>query len=238
VTGPAPLSHVKETFEDWSMYETVIQHNYMHHEELVHRLADVALEIAGPLTIVDLGCGDAWLASHAFQEVAIDQYLAVDLSEAAVQRAKRNISTWGSRGSVTCGNLAEFVAALPAESADLILASNSLHHLQAAEKAAILQQCFRVLRASGVLCWIDLVRNQDETRETYLRRLTIEMEHDWTALSLDQRRRAIQHVLQSDYPETEAWMQTHAAQAGFQSGVRFLDDRFFGAWKFLKPLAV
>ena len=64
----ASFSHVKQTFEDWSMFETVIRHNYMHHEDLVQLLADVVREIAGPLTIVDLGCGDAWLASHAFQQ--------------------------------------------------------------------------------------------------------------------------------------------------------------------------
>ena len=68
-----------------------------------------------------------------------------------------------------------------------------------------------------------------------MHRLTTVMQDDWTALSLDQRRRAVQHVLTSDYPETEAWMQTHAAQAGFQPGVRILEDQFFGTWKFVKP---
>jgi hypothetical protein len=33
-------------------------------------------------------------------------------------------------------------------------------------------------------------------------------------------------------------MQTQAAQAGFQPGVRFLDDKFFCAWNFVKPMEV
>ena len=41
------ISHVKETFEDWSMYEAVIRHNYMCHHELAGGLKAIAAGVAG-----------------------------------------------------------------------------------------------------------------------------------------------------------------------------------------------
>lgn len=231
----AAIARVKETFEDWSLYDAVIQHDYMCHRELASALKIVAAEVGGGLRIVDLGCGDAWLASHAFQDVPIEQYLGVDLSEGAVERARSNVAIWESRATVMCGNIAEFITTLADGTASLILASNSLHHFGSDRKTEIVRHCFRVLAPKGVLCWIDPVRNEDESRDDYLRRLTNVMQHDWIGLSEDQRRRAIQHVWESDYPETASGMRQCADQAGFRFGGRFLEGELFGAWRFVRP---
>ena len=61
------------------------------------------------------------------------------------------------------------------------------------------------------------------------------MQHDWVELTEVHRDRATEHVLLSDYPETEAWMRQHAEEAGFEFAGRFLQDDLFGAWKFTKP---
>lgn len=231
----AAISRVKQTFEDWSMYEAVVRHDYMRHQELVRGLSSIAAGVSGGLSIVDLGCGDAWLATNAFRGLPVESYHAVDLSESAVDRARDNVNMWGQAATVEQGDIAEFVAKLAAESANFILASNSLHHFDAGGKAAILGHCFRSLRPSGVLCWIDPIRTENESRDEYLTRLTTIMLNDWTGLSEDQRRRATQHVWDSDYPETESWMRQTCEQAGFSFGRRFLQDELFGAWTFLKP---
>ncbi len=229
------ISRVKQTFEDWSLYETVIRHNYMRHQELVDGLATIISQSNNSRSIIDLGCGDAWLASHAFRNASLERYLAVDLSESAVERAKKNTAIWGQRANISCGNLAEFVANQPAQSANLVLASNSLHHFSSDAKATIIEHCFRILSTGGTFCWIDPVRNEEESRETYLRRLTDIMMHDWTALTEDGRKRATAHVWESDFPETESTMLQFSEQAGFKPNGRFLQDDLFGAWQFTKP---
>ena len=231
----ASFSQVKQTFEDWSMYETVIRHDYMRHQELASALGKIAVTIGGPISIVDLGCGDAWLASQAFDKVRPHRYWAVDLSESAVDRARKHVAPWGGGATITRGNLAEFVVGVSSESANLVLASNSVHHFQSDEKATIVRDCFRILAPGGVFCWVDPVRNPEESRDGYLGRLTKVMRHDWIALNADQLERATEHVLSSDYPETESWMLEHAAQAGFKFEGRFLQDELFGGWKFVKP---
>jgi SAM-dependent methyltransferase len=210
------ISRVKATFENWAMYEAVIRHNYMFHNQLVAALKTIAAEISGSLRIVDLGCGDSWLAAHAFRDSQVESYFGVDLSESAIERAKSNVASWASRACLSCDNIAECVAMLPENSANLILASNSLHHFEGHGKIAILQTCFRILKPGGVLCWIDPARNDGESREEFLARLTNVMQHEWIGLSQDQRDRATQHVWSSDYPETERWMRKNTEEAGFK----------------------
>jgi ubiquinone/menaquinone biosynthesis C-methylase UbiE len=201
---------------------------------LIEQLRSIAAGMDGELRIVDLGCGDAWLVSEAFRDAPPASYLAVDLSESAVERARKHVAPWGPRASVSCGDLAAFVASLPDQSANFVLASNSLHHFGSDGKAKILQQCFRVLSPGGVFCWIDPIREEGESRDDYLRRLTAIMMNEWTGLTEEQRRRGTQHVLESDFPESESWMRDACAAAGFQFGGRFLEHELFGAWKFVK----
>jgi ubiquinone/menaquinone biosynthesis C-methylase UbiE len=229
------ISRIKETFENWEMYAAVVRHNYMLHDELIGGLKTIAAKVPGGLRMVDLGCGDSWLATSAFRDFKVDSYLGVDLSESATQRGRQNTAPWGSHARLICGNIAECVAAEPDRSANLILASNSLHHFSSGDKTAIVRHCFRILSSGGILCWVDPARDEGESREAYLARLTNVMQHEWVELTVDQRRRATEHVWASDYPETENWMLELTAQAGFAFTGRFLHDSLFGAWEFIKP---
>jgi hypothetical protein len=54
---PDSFSDVKAVFEQRSMYDGVVEANYMHHAELVATLANWARKQPDPLRVVDLGCG-------------------------------------------------------------------------------------------------------------------------------------------------------------------------------------
>jgi ubiquinone/menaquinone biosynthesis C-methylase UbiE len=233
---PTPsIARVKEVFEQWAMYDAVVQADYMRHAEIVTALAGWARKIDRPLGIVDLGCGDAWLATHAFREANVERYQGVDVSESAVERARTHVAIWPGRAEVTAGNLAEFLGRLPSESANVVLASYSLHHFLSDAKDSLIAECHRISAAGGTLLWIDAVRREDETRDAYIDRLTHTMSNDWPALNDDQRARACAHVRESDFPETGRWMREHVEQAGFRLGDTLLSDEFFDGWAFVKP---
>ncbi len=229
------ISRVKETFENWAMYEAVIRHNYMFHQELVAGLKTIAAKISGGLRIIDLGCGDSWLAAHAFGEANVESYLGIDLSESAILRAKESTARWNDRAKLICGNISDAVVALPETSANFVLASNSLHHFQPDGKTDIVRNCFRVLQPGGIFCWIDPARGERENRDDFLGRLTDVMQIQWIGLTQPQRDHATEHIWASDYPETEAWMRHESETAGFQYRGRFLEGNLFGAWEFAKP---
>ena len=232
---PQSFFDVKAVFEQWSMYDAVVQAGYMYHGELVATLAAWAREQHEPLRIVDLGCGDAWLATHAFRDANVAAYHGVDVSESAASRAREHTGIWPGRATVTAGNLAEHLSTLPDDSANVVLASYSLHHFLTGAKVALIADSFRVLAPGGTFLWIDAVRNDNETRDGYVARLTHIMENDWTALTPEQRDNACTHVRQSDYPETAAWMRSHVEAAGFTATTAILEHDFFSGWAFAKP---
>ncbi|MCI0334799.1 MAG: class I SAM-dependent methyltransferase [Planctomycetes bacterium] len=231
---PDSFSNVKAVFEQQSMYDAVVQADYMQHTELVATLADWARTQTVPLRIIDLGCGDAWLATHAFRDANVEMYRGVDVSDSSGERARHNTAIWPGRTEVATGNLADFLHKTPDASANVVLASYSVHHLSSEAKIALIADCRRVLVPGGTFFWIDPVRNDNESRDDYINRLTHVMQNDWTALTLDDREKACTHVRTSDFPETGRWMFDQVQRAGFQRTATLLHNDFFDGWAFTK----
>lgn len=226
---------VKEVFEQWAMYDAVVQNDYMHHAELSRALSDWAKTFGRPLRIVDLGSSDSWLATHAFGDANVEHYLGVDLAESSIERARANVAIWQGRAELVCGNLADVLAAQPDASANVALASYSLHHFSTGDKLKLIGEVWRLLAPGGAFVWIDAVRRDGEIRETYINRLTDSMATDWTGLTVDQRERGVTHVRTSDFPETKSWMLEHVEDAGFTPAGTLLQEEFFDGWVFVKP---
>jgi SAM-dependent methyltransferase len=229
------VARVKEVFEQWAMYDAVVRHDYMHHAELVQTLGDWAAKFGKPLRIIDLGSSDSWLATHAFRNASVEHYLGVDLAESSIERARGNVAIWPARAELVCGNLADVLAAQSSSSANVALASYSLHHFLTGDKLKLVDEVWRILAPGGALLWIDAVRDDGESRDGYIDRLTHTMSHDWVGLSVEQRERGVTHVRTSDFPETKAWMFEHIEAAGFRPGGALLEQEFFDGWVFLKP---
>ena len=230
---PQSFARVKETFDTWSMYQAVVNANYMHHAEIIATLAAWAAKQPEPLRIIDLGCGDSWLATTAFNHANVASYRGVDVSDASAL-AQTNIAIWPGRAEVVAGNLADFLHSAPDHSANVILGSYSIHHFSTAAKIEIIRDCHRVLSPGGAFIWIDAVRHDGESHDAYITRLTTEMANDWTALTPDQRDKACTHVRESDFPETADWMLAHTRDAGFVETQPVLSENFFQGWDFTK----
>jgi ubiquinone/menaquinone biosynthesis C-methylase UbiE len=225
---------VKQVFEQRSMYDAVVAGNYMHHAELVAALGAWAQEFGRPLRIVDLGCGDASLAAKSFAGARVERYVGIDLAESSIEQARLSTAAWASRVELICGNLFDALHGLAAESANVVLASYSLHHFSTADKVKLLREISRVLESRGVLLWIDAVRDEGQSRDEYIDRLAGEIARDWTLLSVEERQRAVEHVRSADYPEPDAWMMDETAAAGFSAESTLLKGESFRGWAFKK----
>jgi ubiquinone/menaquinone biosynthesis C-methylase UbiE len=228
------VARVKELFEQWAIYEAVVRGDYMRHAELAKALGEWATAFGRPLSIVDLGCSDAWLATHGFRSARVEHYVGVDLAESSIERAAKSTAIWPGRVELVCGNMADVLVERPAASANVVLASYSLHHFSAADKVKLIAEIRRLLVPGGAFVWIDAVREDGESRDAYVDRLTSAMSNEWTELTPEQRERGVTHVRTSDFPETKSWMLEQVEAAGFQPGATLLEDRFFDGWAFLK----
>jgi len=225
---------VKAVFEHRSMYDAVVDGDYMFHAEIIAALGTWAADFGRPLRIVDLGCGDARVAVRGFANAEVASYTGVDLAESSIAEARRSTASWNSRVELICGDLLDALQQMPAGSANVVLASYSLHHFSTTDKMQLLGEIHRVLEPRGMLLWIDAVRNDGESRDEYVDELAADIKRDWTLLSLEERDRAAEHVLTSDFPETESWMMKQTSAAGFAAASRLLMGERFRGWAFAR----
>ena len=158
----------------------------------------------------------------------------VDIAESSIEQSRANTAKWNGRVELICGNLFDSLYAMANGSANVVLASYSLHHFSTADKVKLLREIGRVLEPDGALLWIDAVRDEGESRDEFVNGLAGEIKRDWTLLSVEERQRAAEHVLTSDFPETEAWMMERMAAVGFGVADTLLREKLFRGWVFLR----
>ena len=92
IAGPSIRSN--EFFEThWRIYQKVLNNNYMGHREISNVLQEfLASYFHEPFSLLDLGCGDSSFTARSLSNSAIAYYRGIDLSHAALEIARNNIS--------------------------------------------------------------------------------------------------------------------------------------------------
>ena len=135
--------------EKWSFaYNTVGDCVYAHLE----RYSENA-------TILDIGCGSGNTATEMADKYR--SYLGVDISEAALAKARRRSQECGrgEKNSFECG---DFLTYVPTGKYDVILFRESMYHVPLSKITAIIEKYAKYLKADGVF----IVRLFAASRET------------------------------------------------------------------------
>jgi len=223
-----------ELFRHWSLYERVVRFNHMRHREISLATRKAVGDLPQPLRVLDLGSGAGEFAFDILGEVAVREYLAIDLSADAIAQllAKDPPGTLGSnaRLAARCGDMLDEMRKLPAESYDLVLASYALHHFPRPQKPGVLAEIARVLTSNGSFLWIDLVREEAESAAKYLQRSCRRIREEWHSLSSEEKDTTCHHALTCDFPEQASEMEEMLAVAGFAPWQPLYRDELYGAW--------
>ena len=217
---------------NWATYQKLLEHNYMFHHELVRASHQLIQSIDRPLSLVDLGCGDASLSQTLFKNNQISHYIACDLSQPALQLAKANLAPWSSQLELNCLDMLEQLGQIPDNSLDLVFSSYAIHHLTDQSKLVLFKECFRVLKHSGSFVLIDVMRNDGQNRNDYLNNYLSMVEKDWVAINPIERGRITEHVRANDFPLSPSEYQSLARQAGFQKESLLDAHSFHQAWAY------
>jgi len=217
---------------EWETYRKIIDHNYLHHNEAYAALRGLVAEIAGPLTFLDLACGDASSTVEALSGSQLSRYVGIDLSELALANAATNMHRLAAPSTLLLGDMAGALTRWT-EPADLIWIGLSLHHFRTNEKRAIMHDARRIVGAWGRLAIYENVMVDGETRSQWMDRWD-RQRPDWRMMSDEEWNAVTSHVHESDYPETfEVWSEL-GRSAGF-GRVRELyqsPTRLFGVLEF------
>jgi ubiquinone/menaquinone biosynthesis C-methylase UbiE len=200
----------------WSLYDTVVGHNYMFHREIQECIHDVlgARRTSGGYSLLDLGCGNARSLAACAGDCPPVRYEGVDLSPAALAEAAKNLKSWPSVTFQEQDMLTK-AQSVPSSSFDVVYSSFAMHHLGAAEKERLFAACARLLKPGGTFLLVDILREDGETREQFLESYFRIVRAKWTAITPAQVEEIYRHVSTFDFPETFWALAEMARQSGF-----------------------
>ncbi|AFY32074.1 class I SAM-dependent methyltransferase [Calothrix sp. PCC 7507] len=212
--------HLKEFFNDqWKIYQKVLNNNYMGHREIYNILHELLVSyFQKPFTMLDLGCGDSSFISKALVNTNIASYHGVDLSITALEIAKKNLAITQCDTTLIPGDFSQLSSLLASgqnNKFDAILISFALHHLHLEQKDYFIEQLQHFLTPGGVFILIDVVRQKEEDRATYIRRYLDDVQQRWSLLSEKEYSMVKEHISSSDFPETQQTLQEISLKSGF-----------------------
>jgi len=220
-------------FDEWSVYDQVLDHNYMHHDDIYRDVQSFFADryARQPFALLDLGCGSARHLARALEGRSISRYVGYDLSDVALAHAKQNLVSLSCPVELRQGDLLEGLRA-SGEKFHVIFTSFALHHLASAEKELFFQSAFERLRKDGILLLIDTMRDEGEGRPVYLDRYCAWLRSNCEALSTAALDLICDHIRGNDFPETAAMLSAMATRAGFGRGQEISRIGWHHTWCF------
>ncbi len=222
-------------FDEWSIYDQILTHNYMHHDEIFEDVKHFLAERYGntPFNILDLGCGSALHVARALKGRSLSGYLGYDLSDTALVHAKRNLRSLDCPVELRRGDLLDGVKG-SSESFNVIFSSFALHHLSSVQKAEFFAAAYRRLSRHGICLVIDTMRDDDEDRSTYLDRYCAWLGSRCTSLSSEALEHVSAHIRTNDFPENDKELEEMAVRAGFARKIEISRYQWHHGWCFSK----
>jgi SAM-dependent methyltransferase len=227
----SPKASPSDFFDEWFIYDQILIHNYMHHDEIFEDLRRFLAERYGkaPFSMIDLGCGSARHLARALEGRTLSGYTGYDLSDEALAHAKKNLDFLNCPVDLRRGDLLESVKN-SAQNWDLVFSSFALHHLSSVQKADFLAAAFGRLNPKGICLVIDTMRDAGEDRSTYLDRYCAWLESRCEALSREQLAHVFAHIRAGDFPESQEDFANLATRAGFARKIEIIRYRWHHGW--------
>jgi cyclopropane fatty-acyl-phospholipid synthase-like methyltransferase len=205
-----------EIFDLWETYKKVVVKDFMFHAALSEEVERALRERfqGRDFSLLDLGCGDAQVFAPILRRIPPASYKGVDLSDTALALAAENLKSLPCPVQLAHSDMLS--AFSDGAAYDVIHSSFVLHHLATEDKAEFFRRASRALAPGGLLLLVDTMREEDETREDYLRHYFDWIEKDWNGLSRVERDAIFEHISTSDYPEPLSLLEQQARAAGLK----------------------
>jgi SAM-dependent methyltransferase len=203
-------------FHVWDTYAKVVAANYMFHRELGDGVRRALAAAFGekPVSVLDLGCGDAATFAPLLQGRALKRYIGADLSAAALDIARTNLAALPCPVDLQRADFANALAAAP--SSDVIYISFALHHLPTAQKADFFRLAAQKLAPGGLLLLVDVMREEGESLADYHPAYCGYVRETMTALDASEREEICAHIANYDFPEAASTLEAQAGLAGLR----------------------
>lgn len=222
---------IRVFFDLWSLYDRVLDLDYMAHDALYREVSRAVGAHFGdrPFSVLDLGCGSGRHLAPALQPYSIVRYEGHDLSPVAIGHARRNFSVLGCPLQFGEGDLRDPLRK-GGEPFDLIFSGFTLHHFTREERAEIFALIRRRLAPGGLFLLVDSMRAENENRELWLDRYCGWIEAEWRDIPVEGLRAIVGHIRECDQPGTLSEHEALGRAAGFEQTQGLQRIRWHTVW--------
>ena len=200
---------------NWKIYRKIIENDNMSHREGYAELKEILIkEMSHPFTFVDLACGDAYYSSKVLKDTKVEKYIGIDVSEQALTLAKEEFSRSDIEARFVRADFINFAEIIETP-ADVIWVGFSLHHLDTPDKMQFMKKVKKALSDDGIFLIYEPILLKGEDRSIYFKRFKQTFDIHWNGLTKEEGEYLLQHVRESEKPETsEDWIKL-GKEAGF-----------------------
>ena len=215
--------------DNWNIYQKIARCNYMHHKEFGEQLlrALKTVNTNNGISILDIGCGDASQVCQHLRQVNIASYKGYDMSAPALQLAAQNLESIHTSFELLEGNMQSLLTH-ETKMFDVIYSSFAIHHLQDEEKFLLLQQCYEHLHKDGIMIYIDIFRQDGQSRKAYLDEYFDNIDTNWILLSAGEKQLVRDHVTAYDFPALHRQCLQWLSKIGFGVTQCYQPDKLHG----------
>ncbi|CDX21857.1 putative Methyltransferase domain family [Mesorhizobium sp. ORS 3324] len=187
-------------------YRRIVGANLMFHQDVYRLLRELLVEQApASFRFLDVACGDASASAAMLKTMEIGSYVGIDLSEASLQLAARELEGLPCSVELRCCDFVQAMA-IWSEPVDVIWIGMSLHHLPTAAKARLMRNAHRALGGMGLFAIWEPALFEGEDRAAWLARFS-KLRDEWSAISDEEFASMERHMLLADFPETvDTWL--------------------------------
>jgi tRNA (cmo5U34)-methyltransferase len=123
---------------------------------------------------LDLGTGTGYVASKFLDRFPSATLVGIDGSDGMLRLAETRLAAFAGRFELARGDFRDIRAAVNGSARfDVVLSAFALHHVNRADKTAVVKQCLSVLRAGGWFLNADLVRSKSDVLEERIQTLRV-----------------------------------------------------------------
>lgn len=210
--------------KNWTIYRKIIEKDNMSHKAGYSILKDILLsERDRHFSFLDLACGDAYYSSHILKDTKATRYTGIDLSTQALRFAEQNLKNTGLRFSLIEADFQDFDNFIE-EKPDVIWVGFSVHHLDTTNKLEFMKKVQENLSDGGIFLLYEPIFIEGENRGLYFERFKETFQKHWKGLTKEEGQSLLEHVRESEKPETtENWIKL-GKEAGFDNAEKVFSE--------------
>ena len=211
--------------KNWSIYRKIIENDNMSHNAGYAKLKQIISdEMQRPFSFVDLACGDAYYSSRILRETYAKTYTGLDISEQALSFARENFRDSEIKADFIRADFINFAEHI-GPGADFIWVGFSVHHLETIDKLQFMKDVREVLADGGIFMLYEPILLEGEDLGQYYKRFKLTFDKFWKGLNNEESEYLLEHVRETEKPETTRDWIALGKEAGFVSANKVFSER-------------